>query len=90
MGRSIRRIVTGVNPAGQSVVIKGGPSPMQFDVLSVHWTEVWRTQGAPAELGASEDPGQKDLALEPSRNGTIIRFVEFMPAQGPPPDPATA
>jgi quercetin dioxygenase-like cupin family protein len=88
MSKTIRRIVTGLNPAGQSVVIKDGPSPLQFDVLSVHWTEVWKTHGAPAKLASTDDPGRNDLALEPPRHGTIIRFVEFMPAQGPPPDPA--
>lgn len=85
MSRPIRRIVTGVNPAGKSIVIKDGPSPLQFDVLSVHWTEVWRTAGAPAQLAMTQDPAQSELALEPAPHGTIIRFVEFMPAQGPPP-----
>ena len=34
MNRPIRRIVTGMNAAGKSVVVQDSPSPVQFDVLN--------------------------------------------------------
>lgn len=88
MSNPIRRIVTGVK-AGKSIISQDAAVPALFEAVGVCWTEVWKTDGAPAKLGSERDPVQDAPKLEPPRNGTIIRFVEFLPSQGKPPaDPA--
>ena len=80
MTRSYRRIVTGHDAGGRSILWQDGPSPNVVEImpgLSSH--ELWQTS-APAENTGSEDTALGALQLEPRNpSGTVFRIVEFPP-----------
>jgi quercetin dioxygenase-like cupin family protein len=82
MIKPIRRIVTGHDARGRSMIASDGPSP---HVLSLPGrpdfalTDLWVTDGAPASNAGSADAAKRRMSLEPPRNGTIFRVVEFPP-----------
>ena len=79
MPLSIRRVVTGHDAAGRSVIVSDGPAP-QFHERPI-FAEIWNTTGAPATITAVEEqePNDRPLQLGPSPNGSIIRVVEMPP-----------
>jgi mannose-6-phosphate isomerase-like protein (cupin superfamily) len=78
-----RRVVTGHNADGVSVVLSDGPVPVSRELADdgVAFHEVWNTTGAPAPLTAAEDvdPTERELAVPPPPLGTKIRINEFAP-----------
>lgn len=42
-------------------------------------TDLWETKGAPARNEGAADAADRPVRLEPPRNGTILRIVEFPP-----------
>lgn len=78
----VRRIVTGHDAQGRSIVTEDGPAP------SVHTnpkrvgyvlTQLWATDRTPAHIGNEPDPTSMPLKLEPPKNGSVVRIVEFGP-----------
>ncbi|HET7343461.1 MAG TPA: cupin domain-containing protein [Methylomirabilota bacterium] len=88
MLRKIRRIVTGHNAQGKSVIVSDAPSPHVLALLDdppFGMTDLWVTAGSPADNAGSADAAARPaITLEPPRGGSIFRVVEF------PPDQATA
>lgn len=88
MLRKIRRIITGHNAKGQSVIVSDAPSPHTLSLLDeppFGLTDLWVTAGSPADNSGSADAAARPaITLEPPPGGTIFRVVEF------PPDQATA
>lgn len=78
-----RRIVTGHNAAGQSVVaIDTVMKPtIERPEIGVAFYEVWNTAGSPATVDNGMDPTDRTLQIEPPEKGSIIRFVDFGPKQ---------
>ncbi|MEX2223188.1 MAG: cupin domain-containing protein [Candidatus Rokuibacteriota bacterium] len=82
MIQPIRRIVTGHNAQGRSVIVSDGPSP---HVLALPGrpdfalTDLWVSEGAPASNAGSADAAKRRMSLEPPMKGTIFRIVEFPP-----------
>jgi quercetin dioxygenase-like cupin family protein len=78
-----RRVVTGHDPRGTSVVVSDGPVPVsrQLPEDGVAFHEIWNTAGAPAPITAVEgvDPTERELAVPPPPRGTKIRINEFAP-----------
>jgi quercetin dioxygenase-like cupin family protein len=76
---SVRRVVTGHDPAGKSVIVSDGPAP-QFHDRPI-FAEVWNTEGSPTPIAPIEgrEPNERNLQLGPPPQGSIIRVVE-MPA----------
>lgn len=77
-----RRIVTGHDARGASVVVSDGPVPMSRELPQdgVAFHEVWATDDAPATIGAgASDPTAGSLTVPPSARGTRIRINEFLP-----------
>lgn len=77
-----RRIVTGHDEHGVSVVISDGPVPVTKELPDdgVTFHEVWLTQTAPAEIHAGpEDPTAGAVTVPPPTHGTRIRINEFLP-----------
>lgn len=77
----IRRIVTGQDAAGVSVISQDRSAP-SFVIQGVPGTtfhEVWNTQGTPALLGAIPDPAGGSPQLAPPSRGSRIRFVDIPP-----------
>jgi quercetin dioxygenase-like cupin family protein len=79
MPLNVRRVVTGHNRDGKSVILSDGPAP-QFHVRPI-FAEVWNTEGSPTRVAAVEEhePNERSLQLGPPPQGSIIRVV-VMPA----------
>jgi mannose-6-phosphate isomerase-like protein (cupin superfamily) len=78
-----RRIVTGHDADGVSVVLSDGAVPVvrRLPEAGATFFEVWNTEGAPATITAAEpsEPTQRTLAVPPPPRGTKIRVNEFLP-----------
>ena len=87
MLRKVRRIITGHNAKGQSVIASDAPSPHTLTLIddpAFGLTDLWVTSGSPAHNAGSADAAARPaITLEPPRGGSIFRVVEF------PPDRAT-
>ena len=69
-----RRIVTGNNGEGKSGVVSDGDA-LEFGTL----TEFWATESAPASYGSDDEIADRQVKLEPPKNGTIFRFFRVEP-----------
>lgn len=78
----IRRIVTGHDAAGRSIITHDGAAP------SVHtnpkrvgycMTQLWMTDDMPVTVANEADPTDRRVTLEPNPNGSVVRIVEFGP-----------
>ena len=82
MLKPIRRVVTGHNAQGKSVILGDGPSPHVLTLPGVPTfglTNLWVTDTSPADNAGSADGAARPVALEPPVGGTIFRVVEFPP-----------
>ncbi len=78
----VRRVVTGHDAAGKSVFLTDGLAPNVKEMASMPGlalTDLWETGGAPARNEGSADSAERPVRLEPPKNGTILRIVEFPP-----------
>lgn len=76
-----RRIVTGHDADGRSVVASDTPVPNSYEVSGGSvFHEVWATSGAPAPITANEDePTEMAGSVPPPNHGTRLRIVDFAP-----------
>ncbi|MEY5058229.1 MAG: hypothetical protein RI987_1033 [Actinomycetota bacterium] len=78
-----RRIVTGHDANGVSVVLSDGTVPVHrvMPQDGVGFYEIWNTDSMPAPVGSTEpsEPTQRSLRVPPEPNGTKIRINEFFP-----------
>jgi hypothetical protein len=82
MAKQIRRIVTGHNAAGKSIIAQDGYATSILELPAVpglRATDLWETTTAPADLTSDADPVARPVHLEPAPTGTICRIVEFPP-----------
>jgi len=82
MLKPVRRVVTGHDAQGRSIIASDGPSPNTVAVVDAPafgLTDLWVTHDAPADNAASGDPAARKIVLEPPPRGTIFRVVEFPP-----------
>ena len=81
MARQVRRIVTGHDEAGNSIVLDDGTAraePLGEDGLVFH--EVWQTRASPAPIErALDEPAEQGISLLPARGGTRLRIIDFPP-----------
>lgn len=78
----IRRIVTGHNEQGKSVIIEDQPTPHTKSSPhrpGVIINNLWMTGSNPVMLNETEDAVTSDMALEPRPGGNNFRVVEFPP-----------
>ncbi|MBM3557475.1 MAG: cupin domain-containing protein [Alphaproteobacteria bacterium] len=89
MPRAPRRIVTGHDRSGKSVVaIDTVLKPaIERPELGVAFYEIWNTQGAPTTVDNGADPTGRKLQIAPPPQGSIIRFVDFGPKRPDAPKP---
>jgi quercetin dioxygenase-like cupin family protein len=93
MVRKIRRIVTGHDARGRSIFVSDGPSPHVLTIggrTDFALTNLWVTDSAPARNVGSADAADRAVVLEPPKNGSIFRVVEFPPETGQAFDRTTA
>lgn len=74
----IRRVVTGLDGSGRSIVLFdstiNATNALPTDVC------LWATDASPARNRGDVDAANRRAALEPPARGSIFRFVEFPPA----------
>jgi mannose-6-phosphate isomerase-like protein (cupin superfamily) len=82
---TVRRVVTGLNDAGESVIVWDEQNPHR-NVGHAHpgyvITNIWRTESAPADNTAElRDPWVSDepLSIGPSATGSVFRYLELPP-----------
>ena len=78
----VRRVLTGHDADGRSTIIADGHAPNVKEMganSGLAITELWETNGTPASNEGQEDAGNRAVRLEPPRNGTVFRIVEFPP-----------
>jgi hypothetical protein len=78
----VRRVVTGHDAEGRSEFLMDGVAPNVKEMASMPGlalTDLWETKAAPARNEGSADNADRQVRLEPPRNGTILRIVEFPP-----------
>lgn len=84
MAKAVRRIVTGHNSAGKSVILMDGPAPNSSSppaVAQLVNTVLWITDSCPASNRGNEDasPKGRQLGIEPPSRGSVFRIVDFPP-----------
>ncbi len=84
MAKPVRRILTGHNQAGKSVILMDGPAPNSSSPPAVPQlvnTVLWITDSSPASNRGNEDasPKGRQLGIEPPSRGSVFRIVDFPP-----------
>ena len=78
----VRRVLTGHDANGKSILLADGIAPNVKEMASMPGlalTDLWETRGAPARNDGRADNADRPVRLEPPPNGTILRIVEFPP-----------
>jgi mannose-6-phosphate isomerase-like protein (cupin superfamily) len=78
----VRRVLTGHDTGGRSTFIADGEAPNVKEMASMPGlalTDLWETGAAPASNAGDKDAAARAVRLEPPKNGTILRIVEFPP-----------
>jgi len=86
MGKAVRRIVTGHDPRGRSIVQEDG-APARVATLGgengTTFHEMWSTRSTPAPIDrASGEPAETGISLLPPAGGTRIRILDIPPDDG--------
>ncbi|HET9637981.1 MAG TPA: cupin domain-containing protein [Allosphingosinicella sp.] len=86
MAKAVRRIVTGHDPQGRSIVQEDGP-PARVATLGgesgTTFHELWNTSSTPAAIDrASGEPAEAGISLLPPAGGTRIRILDIPPDDG--------
>jgi quercetin dioxygenase-like cupin family protein len=80
-----RRIVTGHDAAGKSVVLSDTTSPKTTEIGTAAFHEIWVTQGMPVQIPATEpESTDRPIRVPPPPNGVMIRFTEMEPGAASP------
>jgi mannose-6-phosphate isomerase-like protein (cupin superfamily) len=79
MKREFRRIVTGHDARGKSIIVSDGPANAAFDEHGGGTAEFWVTDSTPADNKAPGDPAQRPRRLEPPPGGTVFRYFSIVP-----------
>jgi quercetin dioxygenase-like cupin family protein len=78
----VRRVLTGHDAQGRSSFIADGEAANVKEMASMPGlalTDLWETGGAPASNAGDKDAAARPVRLEPPKNGTLLRIVEFPP-----------
>lgn len=82
MLRRHRRVVTGHDANGRSVVLIDGESPHSFFLEKaggLQLTELWETRSAPADNAGATDAAVHERRIEPVGGGSVFRIIEYPP-----------
>jgi len=81
-GRRWRRVVTGHDAQGRSVILMDGESPHSFVLEKaggLRLTELWETASSPADNSGRADAAEHERRIEPKGGGTVFRVIEYPP-----------
>jgi len=80
-----RRIVTGHDASGRSVILSDTPSPKTTDIGTAAFHEIWVTEATPVQIPAGEpEPTDRPIRVGPPANGVMIRFTDMAPGAESP------
>ena len=79
LGGDMRRIITGHNEEGKSVVSIEGPPARSLGEEVGGLYEIWNTDGKGFDTKSLEDRADIDVVLSPSKGGTKIRYFQINP-----------
>jgi quercetin dioxygenase-like cupin family protein len=80
-----RRIVTGHDASGRSVVLSDSPTPKTLDIGTAAFHEIWVTDRTPAPIEATEpEPTDRPVRTPPPSGGVMVRFTEMAPGAESP------
>ena len=82
MAGTPRRIVTGHDKSGKSIILSDGnpPNGLKIAERGVNFFEIWNTDASPAPIVATEaEPTDRPIELAPKPRGTVIRILDFLP-----------
>jgi quercetin dioxygenase-like cupin family protein len=80
-----RRIVTGHDASGKSVVLSDAPSPRTLDIGIAAFHEIWITAQMPVQIDASEpESTDRPVRVPPPAGGVSIRFIDTAPGAESP------
>ena len=77
-----RRVVTGHNGDGRSILWRDGEPPQVFSPEAIPGLviyDLWETRSAPADNRGSEEAMNHPVRLAPPGQGTVFRIVDFPP-----------
>ena len=74
-----RRVITGHNSAGKSVVAIDSPPGRLFGTDERGLAEIWNTDGGPVATRDGTDRANIDVVLSPVANGSKFRFFAIAP-----------
>ncbi|WP_083745596.1 cupin domain-containing protein [Variovorax sp. KK3] len=77
-----RRIVTGHDAQGRSVIVSDGDAPVMVQAdhaPSMGMAEIWRCDGLPPSNAGNADGALLPFSLAPATDGVICRVVHFPP-----------
>ena len=75
---SVRRVVTGLDSTGKAVVLIDDKVPMAAERSPNGVGDIWQTAMTPAELSGT-DRRTAIRGVQPPKNGTVFRIVQFPP-----------
>lgn len=80
---AVRRVVTGHDATGRSVIIQDGSSPFVLRTTATGpvVTDLWKTFHSPADNTGNAEPCS-DISLAPPPGGSVFRVVQFPPDAG--------
>ena len=84
MAGTIRRVVTGHDANGKSVVLSDGPPPQHHDMhgpaIGADFIEIWNSPDAAPQLDAvpASEPNERAFAIMPA-SGHLLRILEVYP-----------
>ena len=85
MSAAPRRIVTGHDVSGRSVVLSDAPTPRTLDIGTAAFHEIWITAETPAPIAATEpEPTERPVRTPPPADGVTVRFTEMAPGAESP------
>jgi quercetin dioxygenase-like cupin family protein len=85
MSATPRRIVTGHDASGKSVVLSDAATPKTLDIGTAAFHEIWITAQSPVQIGATEaEPTERPVRTPPPANGVVVRFTEMAPGAESP------
>jgi naringenin degradation protein FdeH len=80
-----RRIVTGHDSSGKSVILSDAPTPKTLDIGSAAFHEIWITDQMPVQITAAEpEPTDRPVRTPPPAAGVTVRFTEMAPGAESP------
>jgi hypothetical protein len=82
--KRFRRIVTGHDGAGRSIILSDATSPHVMPIMgqpNFAVTDFWKTLATPADNGVStgRDPCTTPIQVAPPASGSVFRVVQFPP-----------